>query len=95
MIASETWQFQMYNFMDNDLRILGGIYSFLIIIVGQFFLLNLILAVIIQVFAGIQKREFQKKMEKLEKKTSSLQLQTRKLQDMSLDEIDSDRDDDD
>jgi hypothetical protein len=34
-------------------------------------------------------------MEKLEKKTSSLQLQTRKLQDMSLDEIDSDRDDDD
>ena len=51
--------------MDSDLPIIGGIYSFLVIIVGQFFLLNLILAVIIQAFINIQKKELEKKVEEM------------------------------
>ena len=50
MITSETWYYQLMNLMDVDYPILGGIYVFSIIIIGQFFLLNLILAVIIQAF---------------------------------------------
>jgi Ion transport protein len=52
MITSETWYYQIMNLMDVDLPFLGAFYVFLIIIVGQFFLLNLLLAVIIQ--ASIQ-----------------------------------------
>lgn len=34
MITSETWMLQLDNLMDADLPIIGGIYSFLVIIVG-------------------------------------------------------------
>ena len=50
MITSETWYPTLMNTMDVDIPLLGAFYSFGIIIVGQFFLLNLILAVIIQSF---------------------------------------------
>ncbi|TNV88195.1 hypothetical protein FGO68_gene12429 [Halteria grandinella] len=71
MITSETWQFQMYNIMDADVPLLGVIYAFLVIIVGQFFLLNLILAVIIEAFISIQKRELKAKMERLQSQHST------------------------
>ncbi len=50
MITSETWYPMLMNTMDIDIPIISAFYCFCIIIVGQFFLLNLILAVIIQAF---------------------------------------------
>ena len=50
MITSETWYMMMTNTMDIDIPIVSALYCFGVIIVGQFFLLNLILAVIIQAF---------------------------------------------
>ncbi len=47
MITSETWYMMMTNTMDIDIPIVSALYCFGVIIVGQFFLLNLILAVII------------------------------------------------
>lgn len=47
MITSETWYTQIVNTMDLDIPIIGAVYCFAVIIVGQFFLLNLILAVMI------------------------------------------------
>jgi large-conductance mechanosensitive channel len=73
MITSETWQFQMYNIMDADVPLLGFIYGTLVIIVGQFFLLNLILAVIIEAFIGIQKKELKAKMERFQSQHSRKQ----------------------
>lgn len=37
----------MFNMMDVDIPVIGGLFCFSIIIIGQIFLLNLILAVII------------------------------------------------
>ena len=51
--------------LDADFPLLGGLYAFLIIIVGQFFLLNLILAVIIQAFINIQRKDLESKLVKL------------------------------
>jgi hypothetical protein len=45
----------MCNLMDADIPIVGGLYSFMIIIIGQFFLMNVILAVIIFSFIKFQK----------------------------------------
>ena len=50
MITSETWYPILMNTMDIDTPIISALYCFGVIIVGQFFLLNLILAVIIQAF---------------------------------------------
>ena len=50
MITSETWYTQIQLASDLDLPILGAVYSFAVIIVGQFFLLNLILAIMIEAF---------------------------------------------
>ena len=47
MITSETWYVQLMNLMDVEFPLIGALYCICIIIVGQFFLLNLILAVII------------------------------------------------
>ena len=50
MITIETWYLTLMNKMDIYIPIISAFYSFAIIIVSQFFLLNLILAVIIQAF---------------------------------------------
>jgi UDP-N-acetylmuramyl tripeptide synthase len=52
---SDTWYQVMCNMMDVENPILGGIYCVLMILIGQFFLLNLILAVIIYSFIKSQK----------------------------------------
>ena len=51
--------------MDVDIPIFGAIYCLLIIIVGQFFLMNLILAVIIFSFIKTQKRELESEIKAL------------------------------
>ena len=59
MITSETWYYQIMNLMDVDTPILGFIYCFMVIIIGQFFLLNLILAVIVQAFIKQHEKELE------------------------------------
>jgi hypothetical protein len=66
MITSETWMQHMFNMMDVDIPLLGALYSFSIIIIGQIFLLNLILAVIIQAFMTSQQQEVKEHIKELE-----------------------------
>jgi hypothetical protein len=62
MITSETFTQQMINMMDVDFPIIGALYSFLIIIVGQLFLLNLILAVIFQAFITSHQKQLEEEL---------------------------------
>ena len=66
MITSETWYQQLINLMDVDFPVIGVLYCFLVIIVGQFFLLNLILAVIIQAFMKSHEKKLQEDIKQLE-----------------------------
>jgi hypothetical protein len=50
IVTSDTWFQQMCNLMDIDIPFFGGFFVISLMIVGQFFLLNLILAVIIFAF---------------------------------------------
>jgi hypothetical protein len=66
MITSETWYFQIMLLMDVDTPFLGFIYCFMVIIIGQFFLLNLILAVIVQAFIKQHEKELEEQIRRLE-----------------------------
>ena len=52
--------------MDVDTPLLGFIYTFMVIIIGQFFLLNLILAVIVQAFIKQHEKELEEQIRRLE-----------------------------
>lgn len=54
------------NLMDVDFPIIGALYCFAIIIVGQFFLLNLILAVIIEAFMKSHREKLEEEVRRLE-----------------------------
>jgi Ion transport protein len=62
IVTSDTWYQQVCNLMDVDIPLIGGVYVLSIIIVGQFFLMNLILAVIIYAFIKSQKIELEKEL---------------------------------
>jgi hypothetical protein len=47
IINSDTWYLQMEDMMNADIPIFGAAFCIILIVVGQFFLMNLILAVII------------------------------------------------
>lgn len=49
--------------MDADIPLIGAMYTFLVIIVGQFFMLNLILAVIINTFMKKQEEQLHEILE--------------------------------
>lgn len=52
----------MYNFIDVDHPAIGIIYSLIMIVIGNFFLMNLILAVIMDTYVIYQERDIKKKM---------------------------------
>jgi hypothetical protein len=52
--------------MDLDIPIIGAVYCFAVIIVGQFFLLNLILAVMIEAFKKSHELRLQEALNLLE-----------------------------
>lgn len=62
IVTSDTWRQHLCNVMDIDIPILGAVYVLSIIIIGQFFLMNLILAVIIYAFIRSQKLELEKEL---------------------------------
>lgn len=51
----------MYNLMDTSLPFLAGFYTIILVVFGSFFLMNLILAVIIQAFINITKNELEER----------------------------------
>ena len=55
----------MYNLIDSDISVLAALYCMIIIVFGSFFMLNLILAVIIQAFINIQKEHLTEEIDRL------------------------------
>ena len=62
ILFADQWAKIMYNLMDADIPVLAAIYCMLIIVICTFFLINLILAVIIQAFIRIQRQEIEKEI---------------------------------
>lgn len=67
IITSDTWHQQIYNFMDADIPFFGVVYCLFMLIVGQFFLLNLFLAVIVFAFIKSQQEDVQNEISALRK----------------------------
>jgi hypothetical protein len=63
LIASDGWNVQMYNMMDIDSPTFGAIYSLFSRIFFQYILFNLLLAIIISAFIGLQKRKLEESLE--------------------------------
>lgn len=57
MISTDSWSSFMFNLIDADAPFFAYLYCVSMIIIGAFFLMNLILAVIIEAFIKIQKQE--------------------------------------
>ena len=57
IVTTDGWTPIMLSLMDADIPAFGALYPITIVIVGSYFFLNLILAVIIQAFIRIQKSE--------------------------------------
>lgn len=65
IVTTVNWVQLMLDLMDADIPVIGAFYCFLIIILCSFFLMNLILAVIIQTFTKIRKRELEQEFYQL------------------------------
>ena len=61
MISADDWSSFMYNMMDIDHPAFPVIYSLVNLILGNFFIMNLILAVIIDTFVNLKEIEERKK----------------------------------
>jgi len=66
IITTDSWSQVMYNLFDADTGIIAGIFFILLIVVGSFFMLNLILAVIIQGFIQSQKDRLFEEVKEIE-----------------------------
>jgi hypothetical protein len=62
LMIGESWSHYMFNLMDVDFETMGALFSMFLIIIGSFFLMNLILAAIIQAFIKVQKEELARKI---------------------------------
>ena len=65
LITTEAWSTYMYNLMDVDSPWFAIIYTITTVVVGSFFLMNLILAVIINAFITITRKELEEEVHKL------------------------------
>ena len=63
VITLEGWTNVMYNYIDSS-GILAGIYFPIVVVIGSFFLLNLFLAVIMQIFTDQSNLQKQEELEK-------------------------------
>ena len=62
----DNWGSFMFNIMDADIPVLAVLYCCFMVIIGSFFLMNLILAVIIQSFIDIQEKELENDLKMIE-----------------------------
>ena len=60
MISSDDWSSFMYNMMDIDHPAFAVIYSLVNLVIGNFFIMNLILAVVIDTFVHLNELEARK-----------------------------------
>lgn len=60
-MSTDDWASQLLNLMDVDRPAFAIVYGLLMIIIGTYFIMNLILAVIIDTFINIQKNDDKKK----------------------------------
>ena len=57
IITGEAWSTYMYNLMDADSPYFAAFYTITIVLFGNYFMMNLVLAVIIHAFITITRRE--------------------------------------
>lgn len=67
IVSTDVMYTYLSNLADADSPIFASIYCIVICVVGTFFLMNLILAVIIQAFINIQKKEVDEQLKQLDK----------------------------
>jgi hypothetical protein len=65
LVTNEAWSSYMYALMDADSPWFAVIYTICIVVIGSFFLMNLILAVIINAFITITRRELEEEQKLL------------------------------
>lgn len=65
IVTAEAWSSYMYSLMDIELPFLAGFYTITLVMFGSYFLMNLILAVIIQAFINITKKELDEEVRTL------------------------------
>ncbi len=81
MVTTVDWIPVMLDLMDVEIPFIGAFFSILLVITCSFFLMNLILAVIIQAFIKIQKKELESEILKFEEI---------KIEDVDIDEENND-----
>lgn len=59
IVTGEAWSSYMYNLMNVEIPFLAGLYTISLVLFGSYFLMNLILAVIIQAFIRTTKTEYE------------------------------------
>lgn len=77
LVSTDGWSQFMYNFIDVDHPAIGIIYSLIMIVIGNFFLMNLILAVIMDTYVIYQERDIKKKMKHV--KTNTIEINEEEL----------------
>lgn len=75
IITGDTWKDFLFNFYDSDIPTFGGVYVIMMIVVGQFFLLNLFLAVIVFAFVKQSQEELQEEIMQLNAENHQLEEQ--------------------
>ena len=60
LITTDSWSSYIYNLMDIDIPLIGGIYGLIVLVFGDFIVMNLILAVIIDTFIKLHDEELKK-----------------------------------
>ena len=60
ILTTDKWATTMYNLMHADFSFISPIYICLLIVLGTFFLINIILAVILDSFIRVQEEELRK-----------------------------------
>ena len=58
-ITKDGWAYIMYNLIDSGQGPMAIVFFSLLIVLGSFFLLNLVLAVVMQAFTNIQLKEIE------------------------------------
>ena len=81
MITLEGWSKIMYNLMDSNISWMAVIFSICLIVMGSFFLLNMILAVLAEALRNVD--EIQARSEAKQNRKIHRSLERRRLQDES------------
>lgn len=79
MITLEGWTKIMYNLMDSNISWMAVIFSILLIMIGSFFLLNVILAVLAEALTNVD--VIQQNAEAKQNEAINRSLERRRLQD--------------